>query len=254
MYTISTTDGQSKSFNINDTVKSLNSVFVAFFKQDEQDKFTVAGRDRKHRPNLKDAQLQLGSFYYPLQPMDCTNGASQAFLECQKAMGLSFIRSEYTGPVSFKGQDYFGPAWNNTQNLVTGIAGGANAAAQKYPTHVKDGVTYAGLEANAVFADNTYALVTTADAAGARRSSRRLLREAAASSPSEFLIGFNLRKVLDAVEGEIVGTDIQSSGSGLMTLRLNFTGNPDTNYHVIVASLYDAVLEIQSNQQTFRVE
>ena len=109
-------------FNINDTVKSLNSVFIAFFKQREQSTFMVPGKDRKHKPpTLVDAQLQLGSFYYPLQPMDCEGNAPQAFLELQKALGLTHVRSEYTGPFGFDGRNFVGNHLNQLQNLETGV-------------------------------------------------------------------------------------------------------------------------------------
>jgi hypothetical protein len=258
MYSI---DGTNTSFtlNINDTVKSLNSVFVAFFRQDEQGKLTISGKDRKHKPaNLKTVQLQLGSFYYPLQPCDCTLQATQAFLELQKALGLAFVRSEYNGPYGFDGKYYSDTYPNTSANLLT-----PNGFAENQPTALLNpfGVAYTAPIAG------TNGLAYTANYAGvgvqagtvlandAPASSARFATEAGGSPCTEFLIGFNMRKVLDATEGEIVGTDIQSSGSGLMTLRLEFnTGGPAVAYNIVVASLYDAVLEIQSNQQAFRVE
>lgn len=295
-------------YNINDTVKSLNAVFIAFYRTEEQGKLNVAGKDRKHFPvNLKTCQLQLGSMYYPLQPMDAEEGAPQVFLELQKAMGLSFVRSEFTGPFSFAGRT-FAPGTNPTVPLNQRLEGTVSAVA------ATQALTEAGLQAGginpvtdtngwqqerqngaytlvpyeeaaannakgAVFlsdfsrvvsvncgdgagnAGNTFldpvVTVGTASMAGSTRNDGlRYMRETAAGSNVEFMIGFNLRKVLDAVEGEIVGSDIQSSGSGLMSLRLEFNGNTPSgvNYNCIIASLYDAVLEIQSNQQTFRVE
>lgn len=260
MYSI---DGTNTTFtlNINDTVKSLNSVFVAFFRQDEQGKLTISGKDRKHKPdNLKTVQLQLGSFYYPLQPCDCTLQATQAFLELQKALGLAFVRSEYNGPYGFEGKYYSQTYPNTSANLLTpnGFAADQPTAllnpfgvAYTAPIGPADGVAYktnydgVGHQGGGNIAHNA-ANITRAP---------RFATEAGGSPCTEFLIGFNMRKVLDATEGEIVGTDIQSSGSGLMTLRLEFnTGGPGVAYNIVVASLYDAVLEIQSNQQAFRVE
>jgi hypothetical protein len=274
-------------FNINDTVKSLNSVFIAFFKQREQSTFLVPGKDRKHKPpTLVDAQLQLGSFYYPLQPMDCEGNAPQAFLELQKALGLTHVRSEYTGPFGFDGQQFIGNNLNSRQNLETGItatvpAQGADAADSVSGTNLiyftdngiqANGVVVTGTKpaknagsgantqvTGGVFVNANHSqILVSATAQTATWSGRQNFYQQTCQGPaSEFLIGFNLRKVLDAVEGEIVGTDIQSSGSGLMSLRLNFNAPIDATdgpYNIIVASLYDAVLEIQSNQQTFRVE
>jgi hypothetical protein len=250
----------SITFNINDTVKSLNAVYIAFFDSAEQGKLTIAGRDRKHFPsNLKSAQLQLGSFYYPLQPLDCENKASQVFLELQKALGLSFVRSEQSGPFGFNGVEFVGPSYGTTFDLVTGLD-----AAQPIVRTVNGvalSATYAGTGAGigVKFSDSNYNTCLQADATALENTDQvacaRFQREACQGC-SEFMIGFNLRKVLDAVEGEIVGTDIQSSGSGLMTLRLEFgtQGSGAKSYNIVVASLYDAVLEIQSNQQTFRVE
>ena len=247
----------SVTYNINDTVKSLNAVFVAFFDANEQGKLSIAGRDRKHFPtNLKSAQLQLGSFYYPLQPLDCQNKASQVFLELQKALGLTYVRGEYTGPFGFDGSEFVGPAYGTTFDLLTGMIGTAPVVRTSNGVPISAVYGRDGIE----FATNEYALVRQADAGALENDDiplvARFQREACQGC-SEFMIGFNLRKVLDAVEGEIVGTDIQSSGSGLMTLRLEFSGEGNSGtkqYNVVVASLYDAVLEIQSNQQTFRVE
>jgi len=263
LYSLPSTTNSNIVYNINDTVKSLNAVYVAFFDAGEQNQITIPGRDRKHFPtNLKTAQLQLGSFYYPLQPMDCQNRASQVFLEVQKAMGLTFVRSEYTGPFGFDGDEFTTPYPGGTFNLVNGFAANAPAARTRngvtiFQPYSADGVKFGASYAGPLVRANGDAL-----GAGAASDAARLTEIAAATrfmregtqNPCEFMLAFNLRKVLDVAEGEIVGTDIQSSGSGLMSLRLEFSDAVGKNYNVIVASLYDAVLEIQSNQQTFRVE
>lgn len=246
---------QNIVYNINDTVKSLNAVYVAFFDAAEQGKILIPGRDRKHFPQkLKTAQLQLGSFYYPLQPMDCLNGASQVFLEVQKAMGLTFVRSEYTGPFGYDGQHFARPPVDRTFDLLDGFNGAEPVAVNKRGVNVID--VYARSGAQVV--NTSYNTLRQGDGTALEDADTpqvaRFLREGC-ENPCEFMLGFNLKKVLDIAEGEIVGTDIQSSGSGLMSLRLEFEDNTATkSYNVLVASLYDAVLEIQSNQQTFRVE
>jgi hypothetical protein len=274
-------------FNINDTVKSLNAVFIAFYKQREQGVFTIPGKDRKHKPpTLKSVQLQLGSFYYPLQPMLCEGRAPQAFLELQKALGLPFVRSEYTGPFGFNGIGYANDFPSQVQNLQTGVSVTSPATAagvtQVAGQFVAPSILYnengaplngpiifcpakAASQAAATFTANINAAhdaftVTAGTVELEPRNGtveQRCYSVMSQGPASEFVIGFNLRKVLDAVEGEIVGTDIQSSGSGLMSLRLEFSGavgDTDGPYNIVIASLYDAVLEIQSNQQTFRVE
>lgn len=260
LYSVSGTS-TTHTFNINDTVKSLNAVFVAFYRQDEQGKLTISGKDRKHKPaNLKSVQLQLGSFYYPLQPMDAELEATQCFLELQKALGLAFVRSENTGPFSYPGKHYSKPYPNTSQNLLT-PNGGFGASSPTVITNdqgIALNAAITGVGQSIAYKAN-YAGVGAQDGGNATHAIdafHRFAREAGASPCTEFLIGFNLRKVLDAVEGEIVGTDIQSSGSGLMTLRLEWNngGPADVAYNIVIASLYDAVLEIQSNQQTFRVE
>ena len=293
LYSLSRDCPTTVTFNINDTVKSLNAVFVAFYKQSEQNTFLCAGKDRKHKPpRLTGAQLQLGSFYYPLQPMDCRGEAPQAFLELQKALGLAYVRSEYNGPFGFDGSLYHTPNPNQLQNLVTGysITVPAQGAANDPPvtTHappqvfgdnglpINNGIIVGTkpLAANATNASGPFT-VTVDDAHTTITSTvpNNLTNGATFNTDeipnyysqtcqgplTEFMLGFNMKKVLDATEGEIVGTDIQSSGSGLMTLRLEFSAFDNqnvnhVNYNVVVASLYDAVLEIQSNQQAFRVE
>jgi len=288
LYSLAANSPTTVTFNINDTVKSLNAVFVAFFKQNEQNTFLVPGKDRKHKPEtLTGAQIQLGSFYYPLQPMDCRGAAPQVFLELQKALGLAYVRSEYNGPFGFDGSQFHTPSPNQVQNLEVGIttfvpgqpAGAANAVTTTAPTVIlnDNGVAInagsiatgskpakaAGSNANAdvtggIFCNQTHSAIDvspvaqTATFTGNRIS---FYSQTCQGPCTEFMLGFNMKKVLDATEGEIVGTDIQSSGSGLMTLRLDFSATPSEGpYNVVVASLYDAVLEIQSNQQAFRVE
>jgi len=245
-------------YNINDSVKSLNSIIIGFFKQDEQGKFNVAGKDRKvWIPNLKTSQLQLGSQYYPLQPLACNNGGPQTFIELQKALGLSFLRSENSGPFSFNGFDFTTANYSNTFDLLTGFVANTpipqftsgNTSINSYTNGAKmsDGYGKCVRANNADFGNPTDPLTNN--------DGVRFMRECATVCPCEGLLAFNLKKVLDVSEGEIVGTDVQSSGSGLMSLRLDFDGNSGANtYNVIVVALYDAVLEIQSNQQAFRIE
>lgn len=245
-------------YNINDSVKSLNSIIVGFFKQDEQGRFNVSGKDRKHWiPTLKTAQLQLGSQYYPLQPLSCNNGAPQCFIELQKALGLSFLRSENSGPFSFKGFDFSTASYGNTFDLLTGFVANTpvpqftsgNTSINSYTVGAKMTAGYGKcVRANdADFGDPTNPLTNN--------DGVRFMREVACGNACEGMIGFNLKKVLDISEGDIVGSDVASSGSGLMSLRLDFDGNSGANtYNVIIVSLYDAVLEIQSNSQSFRIE
>jgi hypothetical protein len=286
LYSLAANSPTTVTFNINDTVKSLNAVFVAFFKQNEQNTFLVPGKDRKHKPpTLTGAQIQLGSFYYPLQPMDCRGAAPQVFLELQKALGLAYVRSEYQGPFGFDGSQFHTPSPNQVQNLSDGIrillagrnAGGAAIANTTAPAVIKNDNGIAinasiltGGKPNAaggggdaavnggIFTNDTHTTITiTPNGNGAEYTANipDFYQQTCQGPCTEFMLGFNMKKVLDATEGEIVGTDIQSSGSGLMTLRLDFSATPSEGpYNVVVASLYDAVLEIQSNQQAFRVE
>ena len=53
--------------------------------------------------------------------MDCEGNAPQAFLELQKALGLTHVRSEYTGPFGFDGRNFVGNHLNQLQNLETGV-------------------------------------------------------------------------------------------------------------------------------------
>lgn len=271
--------GTMHTFNINDTVKSLNSIFIGFFKQGEQGYTSIPGKDRKHKPpQLKTIQLQLGSFYYPLQPMDCQLESAQSFLELQKALGLTYVRSEYTGPFGFEGRYYTKNGINQVTDLGTGVSYAVPEIANNTAADVnKGGLTV--LKSDTGIALNDGGIVgNIANATGAAipaangsvtwnagtftksanvsaTSIQRFYQQCCQGPHTEYLIGFNLRKVLDAVEGEIVGTDIQSSGSGLMTLRIELNNAEATGpYNIVIASLYDAVLEIQSNQQTFRVE
>jgi hypothetical protein len=251
------------TYNINDTVKSLNALYISFFAVNEQAKFNIAGRDRLHFPNLKTAQLQVGSFYYPLTPLDCTNQSAHAFIELQKALGLGYLRSESAGVWSFSGQDFIGPRYGTVQNLYyTGANNtGGISSVDIYPAYAHHGSNWTAYPVTvALDPNNNYARSTAnpqADLANANLSNTglRYMREVCAVTPSNFILAFNMKKVLDISEGDVAGVDLAASGSGLVSLRLEFqTGGAPTNYNVIIASLYDAVLEIQNNQQVYKVE
>lgn len=238
--------GTSFSFNLNDSLKSINALFIGFWKTEEL-KLNMAGKDRLHFPtNLTSWQLQLGNQYIPQQPCSTTNG-SQCFTELCKALGeLSF--NEYASVFDFNGETYTQAEYGNTFALKTGFTNGTPLAVTKNGVSVFDG--YAE---GPKFNDALTQIVKQADggALTAAATGIRYLREVCNANPSNFCIGINLKKLLSSHNGEIVGSSLLD-GNGIMTLRLEFSANPGDSYNMIVFTQHDAVLEVNANQQVFK--
>jgi hypothetical protein len=236
--------GTSFAFNLNDSLKSINALFIGFWKTEEL-KINMAGKDRLHFPsNLTSWQLQLGNQYVPQQPCSTLN-TSQCFTELCKALGeLTF--NEYSSVFDFNGETYSQSDYGNTFALKTGFA------ATKPDTVTKGGVTVFSAYTNGAKLNANMDTVVKADgSASALADGIRYMREVCNSNPSNFCIGINLKKLLSAHNGEIVGSSLLD-GNGIMTLRLEFSADPGSTYNMIVFTQHDAVLEVNANQQIFK--
>jgi hypothetical protein len=242
--------GTNFSFNLNDSLKSINALFIGFWKTEEL-KLNMAGKDRLHFPtNLTSWQLQLGNQYVPQQPCSTVN-TSQCFTELCKALGeLTF--NEYSSVFDFNGETYSQAEYGNTFALKSGFTAATPSAVTKngvsifaaYPTDgvkMNDGLTQ-------VVKQSTGAALAAGDLV---TGGVRYLREACNANPSNFCIGINLKKLLSSHNGEIVGSSLLD-GNGIMTLRLEFSANPGDTYNMIVFTQHDAVLEVNANQQIFK--
>ncbi len=247
--------GTNFSFNLNDSLKSINALFIGFWKANEL-KINVSGKDRLHFPkNLKSWQLQLGNQYVPQQPCDVIN-SSQCFTELCKALGELSI-NEYSSVFDFDGETYNSAVYGNTFDL-SGVAGEGGFANNTPTTITKNGVSqflnYAPGADGIKLSSDSSSLVKRTDGtayAGNGDVALRFMRECVNSNPSNFCIGINLKKLLSANNGEIVGSSLLD-GNGIMTLRLEFSNNPDSVYNMIVFTQHDAVLEVNANQQIFK--
>ena len=239
--------GTSFSFNLNDSLKSINALFIGFWKTEEL-KLNIAGKDRLHFPtNLTSWQLQLGNQYIPQQPCSTVNG-SQCFTELCKALGeLTF--NEYSSVFDFNGETYSQADYGNTFALKTGFATNTPATVNKNGVNVFTGyASAAGIKFNDAL---TQVVQTNGNNLAGTDEGKRYLREVCNSNPSNFCIGINLKKLLSAHNGEIIGSSLLD-GNGIMTLRLEFSANPGDTYNMIVFTQHDAVLEINANQQIFK--
>lgn len=253
-FNISST-GTNFSFNLNDSLKSINALFIGFWKANEL-RINVSGKDRLHLPkNLKSWQLQLGNQYVPQQPCDVIN-SSQCFIELCKALGELSL-NEYSSVFDFDGETYTTPVLGNTFDL-SGVNNAGGFENNSPATVTKNGVTtflnYAPGGGGIKMSTDLSQLVNRTDGgnyAGSDAVAIRFMRECVNSTPSNFCIGINLKKLLSSHNGEIVGSSLLD-GNGIMTLRLEFSADPGDTYNMIVFTQHDAVLEVNANQQIFK--
>lgn len=254
--------GTNFSFNLNDSLKSINALFIGFWRADEL-RINVSGKDRLHFPkNLKSWQLQLGNQYVPQQPCDVIN-SSQCFIELCKALGEMSL-NEYSSVFDFNGETYSTAEYGNTFQLNgtvkttndTASVGGFDvskpaALLEKGQTVFSPYTTHAG----GIRMKSDYSALiqyaSTSAFGGLEADAKRFMRECVNANPSNFCIGINLKKLLSSESGQIIGSSLLD-GNGIMTLRLEFSNDPDNVYNMIVFTQHDAVLEVNANQQIFK--
>lgn len=258
VYPIKTFDVQVRSIpnnvakfteNLNFSYSSVNSIFIWFVRTSEQNSHLWAGKDRLVFPTgLLDVQLRVNGVNVPAsRPLDLTNGATEAYCSLLKALGLLHTAEQFggmsyddspiinqnvdglhTGAVcsSFQAKDVF---YGSNRPPGYGLSGGQTQTGEGFPSNNVN----TGAAANA-----GWVLTAGNDGLPHCPYSREM-------SPSRFLIGFNMKKLLKSAPAEISGENLLST-SGQISYELNFSPNTDQGYQMYFAVYVDKFIELNS--------
>lgn len=228
---------QTFTENLTYNYRDTEAVFFWFNKGDELGEFDFAGEDRLHVPdNIQSLQLTINGQKVPSVPIDLSNGASEALCHTLVALGALHI-SEEVGPFSYEKilSVGFGTGSGKTTNSV-------NQPETTYAYMNLSGNRYYGRNITAF--SNFKQLVgsnnVVADTAGLNPYKKD-------HTPSYFLIGINLRKLLDLPVGELSGLNLQNT-SGAISYELKFgSGGNTVEYSMAVATLHNRFIELSGS-------
>jgi hypothetical protein len=237
---------ETLSFNYS----SVNAIFAWFVKSDEQSSHLFAGKDRLWFPTgLKDVQFKVNGFNVPAsRAIDCQNGATEAYVHLLEALGVLHTVEQYGGlnydanQIALIGQannvitggivcsdTFYGKNRESTYGIPLGIQNASNETfgptVNTNPYTVPD-----------PFTNNLNTLCP-------------YHRE---NSPSHFLIGVNLKKLLRSAPGEISGENLANT-SGQIQYELNFTTANTTSYIMYIAVLHDRFIELSNQSVNVRL-
>jgi hypothetical protein len=214
-----TTQTENLSYNYRD----IEAIFFWFNLQSELSNFAFAGEDRLHFPTaLESIQLTINGQKVPSVPIDCRGGASEALTHTITALG-SLHTAEAMGPFSFPRVQSLGLGYATA--VLNSAAYVESSGWKHYGRNVPAGLGLRSL-AGAASVANTAAFNPYAND----------------NSPSTFLVGINLRKLLDLPEGELSGLNLQNT-SGSIGYELKFTGNHPA-YSMCVAVLHNRFISL----------
>lgn len=218
--------------NLSYQYKDVEAIFFWWNLQSELSNFAFAGEDRlRVPPNIQSLQLIINGNRVPSVPIDLTGGASEALTHTLVALGALHV-GEMMGPFSFD------------RVLSTGVAA-ATSVVQAVAYTNESGNMYYGRERGA-FSGIRY-LTGTSGAFSA--ASEVVDPNLADHTPSYFLVGLNLRKLLDLPENELSGLDL-SSTSGSIGYELRFSSSPGATYQMNVGVLHNRFITISGSGVT----
>jgi hypothetical protein len=257
VYPIKTFDLQVRSIptnvtkfteNLNFSYSSVNSIFIWFVRTSEQNSHLWAGKDRIVFPTgLSDVQLRVNGINIPAsRPLDVTNGATEAYCSTLKALGLLHTAEQFGGLYSDDNvvhhQSVTG-AWDGA--IVHSFRAKDSFYGSNRPASygLSGGQTQTGVENPGNNLGSGFTLTAANDGLPHCPYSREM-------SPSRFLIGFNLKKLLKSAPAEISGENLLST-SGQISYELNFSPATTEGYQMYFAVYVDKFIEL--NSQMVRV-
>jgi hypothetical protein len=230
--------------NLSFNYSSVNAIFAWFVKSADVNSHLVAGKDRLFFPdNLKDVQFRVNGMNVPTsRPIDCTGGATEAYVHLLEALGVLHTAEQYGG------LNYDQCVHNVTYNSAS------NADHAITASYASSDIFYGKNR------DSRYGLPVSLTDTGDETTGPEVIPVAGSCvttlssplpynfemSPSHFLIGVNLKKLLRSAPGEISGENLAVS-SGQIQYELNFSSTNNTSWIMYVAVLHDRFIEL-SNQ------
>lgn len=215
--------------NLSYNYRDIEAIFFWFNLQSELNNFGFAGEDRLHVPiNISSLQLTVNGSRIPSIPIDLANGASEALTHTLVALGALHI-AEGVGP------------FNYDRVLNLGV-GSATSVVNTISYINESGSRFYGRErtAGTVGFPGVRYLAGTAPAYTSSPVTNPLECD---HTPSYFLVGLNMRKLLDLPEGELSGLNLQNT-SGSVGYELKFTSSPGETYSMGVAVLHNRFITL----------
>lgn len=244
--------------NLSFNYSSVNAIFCWFVKQSEQNTHLYAGKDRiVFPPNLKSIQFRVNGFPVPAsRPLDCTGGGTEPYCHLLEALGILHTAEAYGGlnydPVVV---NYTSARAINQLTHTYGSLGGYLAADTFYGKNRSPAYGFPVSQSNDsdesvgpvgyYDAGNVINPVVTAVNPEANETNS-LLPYRREMSPSHFLVGVNLKKLLKSAPGEVSGTDLAST-SGQIMLDVEMSAADTSSYILYMAIYHDRFIEL-SNQ------
>lgn len=216
--------------NLSYNYRDIEAIFFWFNLQSELSNFAFAGEDRlRVPPNIQSIQLTINGNRVPSVPINLENGASEALTHTIVALG-SLHDSEYIGPFNFD------------RVLSTGL-GLATNAVNSIAYINESGNMYYGRERGVT--NGLRSLAGTLSVASTATLNPNLQDH----TPSYFLIGLNMRKLLDLPQGELSGLNLQNT-SGSIGYEIKFSTPPGDTYSMGVAVLHNRFISLSAGGAT----
>lgn len=238
--------------NLSFNYSSIDAIFIWFVRSGELNLFSKCGKDRPvYPPNLKDISFKINGVNYPLgRPIDLTGGASEAYMNTIVALG-EVADAEMIGPnlcvPTIINQCAAGISTNYLSALTSSQTFGDLYYGQNRPetaaTTLNGNTTGSAFNNANNYSFGTQPVHTT--------TSGFFIPCANESSPSKFMIGVNLKKVLREEAGIATGLNLQQ-GTGLIGYEINWSSASDQAYTMYVAVLHNNIIEISGSSVSVR--
>lgn len=220
--------------NLSYNYKDIEAIFFWFNLQSELNSFAFAGEDRLHVPtNIQSLQLTINGQKVPSVPIDLTGGATEALCHTLVALGALHI-GESVGPFNF-------------EHIVSSLT--MSTISETSTTSALSIPVYNQISSNRHYGRNKTTVsserITTAGSRGAITTDNDpgVNPYAVDTTPSYFLVGLNLRKLLDLPEGELSGLNLQNT-SGSVGYEVKFSSAPGAAYSMGVAVLHNRFISL----------
>ena len=230
---------ETLSFNYS----SVNALFCWFMKSSEQSTHAYAGKDRLWFPDgLKDIQFKVNGFNVPYsRPLDCSNSGSECYTSLLSALGLLHTVEQYGG-LNYDSNTVC--LYGQAQAVLTG----GFVAADSFYGKNRDASYGLPVDENSNTGTETTGpslIETPFTIAAPTTTCNQILPYQRENSPSHFLVGVNLKKLLRSAPGEISGENMMTSGQ--VQYELNFSTANTTSWIMYIAVLHDRFISL-SNQ------
>ena len=212
--------------NLSYNYKDIEAIFFWFNLESELNSYAFAGEDRLHvPPNIQSLQLTINGSKVPSVPIDLTGGATEALCHTLVALGALHI-GESVGPFNF-------------EHIVSSFNAVNTNAAITIPMYNQVGSNrHYGRNKTSVSQVLDFPVNATSD------DKPTLNPYARDTTPSYFLVGLNMRKLLDLPDGELSGLNLQNT-SGSVGYELKFaTGGAGAAYSMGVGVLHNRFISL----------